>query len=252
MGNLLIDNSASNPDQTIYFAKVVKFYASTNTADIVTIDDNISLDGCMICCSMPAGFSFGERYVPSYDPAPDTNYCMTPANIYCIATFVEDYQQPVILGFLFPKENALSIPDYGLYIFRHESDVMWMIRGDGTVQVYHPSGSMIKIGSDNENEMSNDAIIPTTVDNFYVRKASDYNARKETNLFIKWHAGQEITIDNNGNLIINTPTRIDITTPIMNVDGQVNISTGATGTFSTPDGKVVIVTNGIVTSITPV
>lgn len=251
MSDLLIDNPARHPDSTIYYAKVMKFYASTNTADVVTIDDNISLEGCMICCSMPSGFSIGERYVPSYDPNDETSYCMTPANIYCVATFIEDYQQPIILGFLFPKENVLSIPDYGLYIFRHESDVMWMIRGDGTVQVYHPSGSMIKIGSDDTNEMSNEAIIPITVDNFYVRKASDYNERKQSNLFIKWHAGQSITIDNVGNLTIDVPTKTNITTPELYVDGYVNISTGATGTFYTISGHVVQVNNGIVTSITP-
>ena len=50
----------------------------------------------------------------------------------------------------------------------------------------------------------------------------------------------------NKTTIIETPTTInnDLT-----VDGSLNVSTGATGTFQTSDSKIVTVTNGIITSI---
>jgi len=224
MSDLLINNPAMGPGNSIYFAKVTRFYASSNLVDAVTIDDNIALLGCQILCSMPAGFVFGEKYTPSYDDSnKETSYVMSPADVYCVATFIDDYQQPVILGFLFPKETTLSIADYGLYIFRHESDVMWMIRGDGTIQVYHPSGSIIKIGSDDVDEMTNDLMIPTTTKSFYRRDSTEYVSNKSTSLYIKWHAGQAISLESDGNLTIKTSE--NKATLIMTPEGALSIET---------------------------
>jgi hypothetical protein len=227
MDNLLLNNedgSVTAPTE-IYFAKVTRFNIGSNTADVVSIDDDISLLNCQIVCSMPAGFAFGAKYVPSHnDSNLETGYIHSPGDIYCIAAFIgEDYNNAVILGFLFPKETMLSIPDYGLYLFRHESDVMWMIRADGTAQMYHPSGSIIKIGSNDSNEMSESLMIPTKADSFNVRDTADYNDRKETNLFIKWHAGQSIILSNDGNVLIGTDQDNALIT--ITKDGIVGINT---------------------------
>jgi hypothetical protein len=176
----------------------------------VTIDNNISLSDCNIACSMPAGFAYGTRYFPSHDDQnPEASYINSPGDLYCVAAFLEnDYNNAAVLGFLFPMETTLSIAEYGLYIFRHESDVIWMVRADGTVQLYHPSGSIIKIGDDASNEVDSDreqaGLYPAKTDGLYIRSVKDYNAEKETNLYIKWHAGQTIELKNDGNLIIST------------------------------------------------
>jgi len=236
MSNLLLNNPARAAGNEIYFAKVTRFYSISNTADVVTIDDNIAMMGCQILCSIPVSFSFGERSIPIVDDtAKETSYVMSPDDIYCVATFIQDYNQAVILGFLPPKETVLSIPDYGIHIFRHSSDVMWMIRGDGTVQVYHPSGSFIKIGSDDINEMSNESMIPSSVDSFYVRDAAQYIADKPTNLFIKWHAGQSITLNHAGDAIISTSGA----TITVSASGAVNLTANSTLNIDTASDIVV-------------
>jgi hypothetical protein len=55
-------------------------------------------------------------------------------------------------------------------------------------------------------------------------------------------------LGNDKTTIIETPTTINDN---LSVNGSLNVSTGATGTFETPDSKLVTVTNGIITSIAP-
>lgn len=226
MNNLLLNNPAKGPGATIYFCKVVRFLPSSNTADVVTVDNNISLLNCNIACSMPAGFAYGARYIPTHDDQnAEVEYVNSSGDIYCVAAFLEnDYNNSAILGFIFPLQTTLSIAEYGLYIFRHESDVIWMVRGDGTMQVYHPSGSIIKIGDNNENEVSDSiekgGLYPAKTDGLYIRSSSDYNNDKETNLFIKWHKGQEVTLNNAGDITIKTSAA----TLTMTVDGVVTLN----------------------------
>lgn len=233
MNNLLLNNKSKGPGATIYFCKVIRFYASSNTADVVTVDNNISLLGCNIACSTPAGFAYGARYIPTHDDQnSEVEYVNSSGDIYCVAAFLEnDYNNAAILGFIFPLETTLSISEYGLYIFRHESDVMWMVRGDGTMQIYHPSGSVIKIGDTIINEMTDQidtaGLYPAKTDGFYVRPTNEYNANKESNLYINWYKGQKIKIDSLGNIIASTEDTAGnvVATLTMTPDGKATIET---------------------------
>jgi hypothetical protein len=259
MNNLLLNNTAKGPGAKIYFCKVIRFLPSSNTADVVTVDNNISLLGCNIACSMPAGFAYGTRYIPTHDDQnSEVEYVNSAGDIYCVAAFLEnDYNNSAILGFLFPMQTTLSIAEYGLYIFRHESDVMWMVRGDGTMQVYHPSGSIIKIGDTDINEMTDTideaGLYPAKTDGMYIRSAPDYNTEKETNLFIKWHAGQTIELNNDGNLTISTRDNASVLT--MSPEGVLNVETTSdisikSATKATIEAPEIDVNSTIKTNIT--
>jgi len=229
MNNLLLDNPAKGPGAKIYFCKVVRFLPSSNTVDVVTIDNNISISSCLVACSIPAGFAYGTRYFPTHDDNnSEVEYINSAGDIYCVAAFIDsDYNNAVVLGFLFPLETTLSIAEYGLYIFRHESDVIWMVRGDGTMQIYHPSGSIIKIGDNNTNEVSDtiekDGIYPAKTDGLYIRPPADYNKSKTTNLFIDWYQGQKVTLNSDGEIILQT--RDSAATITMTPDGKVTVQT---------------------------
>lgn len=232
MNNLLLNNVAEGPGTKLYFAKVVRFYPSSNTVDAIEVDGGIRFPNAAITCSTPTNFFFGERYFPSHDGMQaEIEFINPSADIYCVAAFLEnDYNNAVILGFLFPKETVLSISEYGLHIYRHESDVMWMIRSDGTMQIYHPSGSIIKIGDDTTNELTDDreqaGMYPAKADGFNVRSAPEYNSRKTSNLFIGWYKGQKIKLDSDGNIIVSTENAEGIvqTTLTMTPDGNVTVT----------------------------
>lgn len=55
-------------------------------------------------------------------------------------------QTPIVFGFIFPQINQMLFKDGKLRIFRHQSDVMTTLDGDGNFEFAHPSGAFIRIG----------------------------------------------------------------------------------------------------------
>ena len=81
---------------------------------------------------------------------------------------------------------------------------------------------------------------------------------------VNYLTGSHIIFKENGDIVINTDfnviancrtaqvnaeSHIGLTAPQIDMTGNVSISTGATGTFTTPTGDTVTVTDGIVTNI---
>ena len=83
--------------------------------------------------------------------------------------------------------------------------------------------------------------------------AGENNINGERNIFIGYQAGQNETGSDKLYIdVTGTATPLihgDFATNTLTVNGNLNVSTGATGTFQTPDAKIVVVTNGIITSI---
>jgi len=79
------------------------------------------------------------------------------------------------------------------------------------------------------------------------------NVSGERNIFIGYEAGKNETGSDKLYIDVNdTATPLihgDFATNTLTVNGSLKVSTGATGTFQTPDAKIVVVTNGIITSI---
>ena len=63
-------------------------------------------------------------------------------------------------------------------------------------------------------------------------------------------AGADFNIKSATKLNLTATTSATILSPTINLTGNVNVSTGASGSFVSQDGKAVTVVNGIVTSIT--
>lgn len=226
MSELLVNRGSKRAPRGLFLAKAVSFDVSAGTVDLAAIDADVYFYNCMIMCSKPASYNFGERYIPSFNPDDnEVSYVTSPGDIYCVATYLGSYSNPVVLGFLFPTQTELSIREYGLYIFRHESDVIVIIRGDGTTEFYHPSGSYIKIGEDDVNNVAGSSLkegglYPQTADDFRVRKPSDFNARKKMGLFIKMWSGQNITLNKDGDVIVSTGS----TSFSIKLDGTTDLS----------------------------
>jgi hypothetical protein len=53
---------------------------------------------------------------------------------------------PVCLGFLFPHVSQLMFEDADRMVYRHASDVYLTIDKAGNTEVYHPSGTFLRIG----------------------------------------------------------------------------------------------------------
>lgn len=205
MTSILVQKGFKDVPTRLLFAKVIGFNINAGTADVSTIDDNIPyLYNCKILCSKPVSFKYGEKYIPAFQADPETSTVMSPGDIYCVAAYTGDYQNTVILGFLYPNQTELSVPEYGLYLFRHESDIVIMMRADGTMELYHPSGSYIKFGLDDTNYVSSDVseggLYPNSASAFRVRKPDEFNSFNPMGMFIRFWSGQKVSLTPDGNI----------------------------------------------------
>jgi hypothetical protein len=57
-------------------------------------------------------------------------------------------RNPIVMGFIFPQLNQMLFEDGKLRLYRHQSDVMTTIDGDGNFQYDHPGGAFIRIAED--------------------------------------------------------------------------------------------------------
>lgn len=236
MTNTLIEKGFKNAPTRLFFAKVIGFNIDAGTADVSTIDSNNSyIYNCKIMCSKPVSFNYGERYIPAFQADPETATVMSPGDIYCVAAYIGDYQNAIVLGFLYPNQTELSIPEYGLYIFRHESDVVLMIRADGTMQLYHPSGSYIKFGTDDINyvdsEIEEGGLYPNSTNGFRVRKTDEFNTSNPMGMFIRFWSGQKLSLTPDGNIGLEVDTQkafnLTVSGGIVNITAnQINLIKG--------------------------
>lgn len=240
--SLLINRGSKTPPEKLFFAKVISFDYSKSTVDIAIIDDDRYIYDCKIACSMPSSYNYGSRYLPSFNSDDnEVSYVMSPGDIYCVGAWMGDFTSSVVLGFLLPNENELSIREQGLYLFRHESDVIVMIRGDGTTELYHPSGGYIKFGEDDTNNvqgksLAQGGLYPQTAQDFRVRKTDEYNSKKNTGMFIRMNSGQQVTLNSDGEIILQTQNAASKIT--MTPDGVVSIDSSESVNVTTKDVNI--------------
>lgn len=58
---------------------------------------------------------------------------------------------PVVLGFLYPQVNQMTFDDPKMRFVRHQSDVYSMVDGDGNMELFHPSGTYVRIAETPEH-----------------------------------------------------------------------------------------------------
>jgi hypothetical protein len=69
---------------------------------------------------------------------------------YAIVGFV--CRAPVVVGFLYPQVCQMLFEDMNRHIERHPSDVYTSVDGAGNVELYHPSGTYLRIGTSPNHE----------------------------------------------------------------------------------------------------
>jgi hypothetical protein len=123
-------------------------------------------------------------------------------------------KNPVVTGFLFPQVSQMTHDDPKLRMDRHQSDVITTIDGDGNIQLAHPSGLFIKIGSE-----------PGKVD--FTGRNTDKNLlvdrNTETTPYVcisMANSTAVLTIAPNGSVTLTTETTIDVT-----AQGNINVTT---------------------------
>lgn len=211
--------------------EITKTIPSHNPADENTLDglNNVLIDKISmgIQCVIPA-------IVQSYDKT--TNRAVVKPAITGVAS----------QGQKVPKEPYIDIPVLNLsgggFVISFpikQGDTGWLIACDRNISIFKQNL---------EESAPNDYRKHKFEDSFFIPDKINNTPTKDSSLIIQNSAGT-VSIE-------LTETGVNITglttiTGNTSVVGSLSVSTGATGTFTTSENKLVTVTNGIITSITP-
>ena len=229
--------------------KVVAFHEK-NTADVLDLKTGAKMPRVTIMCGRPVSTNSGSIATPEPTKGDDeySPFETKDRDIYAGLGYFGNV--PVIMGFFYPQVCQMFFADLARTFSRHASDVYSTTDKDGNVEVYHPSGTFMRIAVDPEHE---DLTGKDIDGKWKIAKNTD----KAVHVRLVVANGGETKAD----VHILPSGHVNITTPQVTVKGNVTIEgdggvtggwtvgAGASGTFTTPTGLTVTVQDGIVTNI---
>lgn len=124
---------------------VVATHPEDYSVDLVMADDGSRMVGVQVMTGNGSTRS-GSVDLPAVpDKADKWDVTkLTGQDMKAVVSFIG--RQPVVAGFLFPQVSQMTMADPKTRLFRHQSDVVSVIDGDGNIDLRHPSGFSIRIG----------------------------------------------------------------------------------------------------------
>lgn len=126
---------------------------------------------------------------------------------------------PIVLGFLYPQVSQMLFADRNRYIHRHASDVYTTVDEHGNLELFHPSGTYLRIGATPEHE-------DLTGKDFDGKWKIEQNTDAAVHVHLSVaNAGEKVAsidIDPGGNIAAETSGNAAIT-----AEGNVEVASGA-------------------------
>jgi phage baseplate assembly protein gpV len=223
---------------------VVATHPEDHSVDLVMADDGSRLVGVQVVSGSASARS-GTVDMPSV-PSKSNKWDVRKADGQDQKALVGFAgTNPVVVGFLFPQINQVTSKDPKLRYSRHQSDVEWLIDGDGNVQLSHPGGAYIRIGESptrvdmaGKNADGNAAFDRNTGRQVNVRVALAGNAVELTMTpagDVTFKLNKDFTVDAQGSVLIKSPSSVTLQTPQtlctgnLTVQGAITYLGGMTG-----------------------
>ena len=242
-------------------ARVVDIHPESHAVDLVFMDDGRRIAGVQVMAGS-AGTNFGGSDLAMPDATGYEAENTGTRDIYAVVSWIREI--PLVLGFLFPQVAQCLFADKERMVYRHASDVYTTIDKDGNTEVYHPSGTFLRIGTTAAHEdltgkdydgawkiarNTDKAVhVQLTVKNAGAQKAS-LNIDPSGNVTLS-HAGN-LSVSTGGATTQNSAGNTTVTTPTMTINANVVINgaltqgKGAAGGGCTMLGPVTV-TNDVV------
>lgn len=199
-------------------ARVVAAHPESNAVDLYLMKSGRRVAGVQVLTPM-AGTDMGSADLPSpevTDPQAQYETGHTQRDVYAVVGCVAEFM--VVIGFLFPQVAECLFAEQNRKVYRHASDVYWTIDQSGNTELFHPSGSFVRIGETPAHE-------DLTGLDYDGQWKIDRNTDKTVHLSVEIRNGGELkaklTIDPDGNAVINTDGTLDILS-----GGNISISSG--------------------------
>lgn len=126
-------------------AKVIAVHPEHHTVDVQFLDNGGYYQGALVLAPW-AGTNFGEaRLVGPTQQNPDDPPLLTgERDMLAMVLFVRG--AAYVLGFIYPQVSQMLFAEQDRQITRHPSDVYTSVDAQGNIELYHPSGTFIRIG----------------------------------------------------------------------------------------------------------
>lgn len=199
-------------------ARILRVFPERRSVDLKFMDDGSTATSVPVM-SGAAGGDVGMNDLPAPNATRD---------IIAVVGLVSG--APMVFGFVFPPVRQMLFADLERTVYRHASDAYVAFDRDGNLEVYHPSGTYLRIGetADHEDLTGRDfdgrwAITKNTDKAVHVRlRVANAGAAKATVTVaptgdvtldargsIAVHADGAITIDSGTSIALTAP-RIDM------------------------------------------
>ncbi len=160
-------------------------------------------------------------------PDDDTRWTVTPEDsarrMQAVIAFYRGL--PICVGFLLPQENQISFQEKNRRVMRHASDVYSTIDKDGNTELFHPSGTYLRIGT----AAAHQNLEGTDYDKLWkIEKNTDKQVHIQLTVANGGEVKASINIDPNGHITIEHAGNLSVSTSgnaEIEVEGDTEITT---------------------------
>lgn len=152
--HLLRDNVVEMESVRLRWGKIVDTHPEDHSVDLIMLDDGSHMIGVPVLTPV-GGTNFGLAAMvqPPITEQPGVAREDAKWNIEehpereIRAAVLYFFRMPVVIGFQFPQINQMTFDRLNFHLNRHPSDVYSTIDNEGNIEVAHPSGTFIRIGT---------------------------------------------------------------------------------------------------------
>ncbi|HFD88181.1 MAG TPA: hypothetical protein ENJ35_10980 [Gammaproteobacteria bacterium] len=235
--------------ENLRLARVAQVYPESGRVDIVMLDDGTEIAGVQSMLS-DASTRTGVSGMPEPSRAGERDLTFSE-DLDMIAVVGYLAGGPIVLGFLPPRSTQMLFKDKDRMIYRHASDLYFTVDEMGNAELYHPSGTYVRIGESSAHEdltgkdFEKKWKIDRNTDKQPYFKAAVANGGAEQASLEMTPTG-DINITAQGGVNENITGNVNITTPKATINGDVDV----TGNVNLNGGNANIVTTASVCAFT--
>lgn len=204
--------------------KVVAIHPESNCVDVVLYRTGLRLPAVRVLGDMATGQTGVANL---HEPDCNDGFEATNTGKRDIVAAIAYYKEfPMVVGFMFPEVAECLFARNDFKVDRHASDVYSTIDADGNMEIYHPSGTYLRIGTSPDHE-------DLTGNDYDAIWKIERNTQKAVHVHLTVaNAGVQVAsldIDPSGNVSLSNNGNLSAT-----VGGTTTVTSGGEATLNAP------------------
>lgn len=136
---------------SLRLAKVARIVPEAHAVDLLFLDDGSRVPAVQVMSGAAATDAGSTELIAPAGGADQWDAATTNVrDVIAVVAFMRGL--PIVMGFLHPQVSQVLFARRNFKVDRHPSDVYSSIDNDGNIEVFHPSGTYMRIGESPEHE----------------------------------------------------------------------------------------------------